>query len=58
MTQQDELKGKMINAIIGFARDAAILQNRPFDGATLFFDLAFSDISNLKKICKKLNLTY
>ena len=51
-----EIKGKMINEIIGAAKNAAFLANKPFDGADLFFTLAFRTNKELKAICKSLKI--
>jgi hypothetical protein len=50
-------KAEMINLIIGAAKSACTLENRFFNGGDLFFTLAFKSDLELKKICKKLNLT-
>lgn len=53
--KRDEKKiGLMINDIIGIAKRAAILENKPFDGGGLFFKLAFMDEKNLQKLHKQL----
>ena len=49
-------KAQMIDAIIGAAKGAAILANKPLDMADLFFDLAFLSESDLAAICRKLKI--
>lgn len=56
MKKSEEIKGKMINEIIGTAKNAALLANKPFDGADMFFTLAFRTNKELKEICKKLGI--
>jgi len=52
--KNEELKNKMINEIIGAAKNAAFLANKPFDGADMFFTLVFRTNKELKDICKKI----
>lgn len=47
-------KGELINEIIGIAKCAAMLSNKPFDGGDLFFSLAFKSEKELKDILKKI----
>lgn len=49
-------KGEKINAIIGMMKGQAIVENRHFDGASLFFDLAFMSEKKLNSICKLLKI--
>lgn len=49
-------KGEMINEIIGVAKTSALVSGRAFDGADLFFTLAFATEKSLTKICKGLNI--
>ncbi|MCO5238861.1 MAG: hypothetical protein M9904_02290 [Chitinophagaceae bacterium] len=49
-------KGEMINEIIGVARTSALANGRAFDGADMFFTLAFTTEKSLIKICKGLNI--
>jgi len=56
MKNSIEIKGKMINKIIGAAKNAAFLANKPFNGADMFFKLAFRTNKELKEICKKIDV--
>jgi hypothetical protein len=49
----DKQRGEMINDIIGVARSSAIANSRHFDGADLFFSLAFMDDATLLNIYNK-----
>lgn len=50
MTNANITKGQMINEIIGIAKNAATLSNKYFDGADLFFTLAFKSDKEIKNI--------
>jgi hypothetical protein len=50
-------KSQMIDAIIDTAKSAAILENRHLNVGDLFFSLAFKTDSELKSLCKSLNIS-
>ena len=57
MTTSELRKGKMINEIIGMAKNSAFIHQKFFNGADLFFTLAFMSEKEIKTICKKLNIS-
>lgn len=57
MTDSELRKGKMINEIIGIAKNSAFIHEKFFNGADLFFTLAFMSEKEIKTICKKLNIS-
>jgi len=52
-TKKEKEKSEMIKKIILKLKNDCIVNNKPFDGANVFFDLAFMDNKNLRKICNK-----
>jgi hypothetical protein len=49
-------KAEKINIVIGLMRGQAIVENRHFDGVSLFFSLAFMGDKKFNSICKLLNV--
>lgn len=49
-------KVEMIERILGCAKSAALLQNKPIDLGDLFFSLIFRSEKELMKLCKALNV--
>lgn len=48
----DQQKGSLMNEIIGVMKGQAQLQNKHFDGGSVFFSLAFKTDKELKRIAK------
>lgn len=55
MTPQLQEKSDLINKIMARANSAAILADRSFSRADMFFSLAFMSIPKLKKLAEKID---
>lgn len=49
-------KARLIRAIFETAKNAAIVENKPFDAGDLFLSLAFMAESELESLCKQLRI--
>jgi len=56
MTTKKLTKAEMIKEIIELCKSSSRIHNLFFDGADVFFTLAFRTDSELKKLCKQLNI--